>query len=157
MFAVFPSDTPLFTVDVNYKNKMRQESVVLNGDELLSQNYKLKLTHENLINKIKSGALCPGLFLGFTTLSFINGLICFGSFEQVEYLAGFKQKWLKLDLLDKEIVHKSNTSAFTSGRCVNESGEGIYPLDLLFGLEMKFNENQTVGELMEPLLYRLLK
>jgi len=156
VFAVFPSDTPLFTVDVNYKNKMRQESVVLNGDKLLSQNYKLKLTPENLINEIKSGALCPGLFLGFTALSFINGFICFGSFEQVEYLAEFKQKWLKLDLLDKEIVHKSNTCAFTSGRCVDESGEGIHPLDLQLGLEMKFNANQTVGKLMEPLLSRLL-
>ena len=156
VFAVFPSDTPLFTVDVNYKNKMRQESVVLNGDELQSQNYKLKLTQENLINEIKSGALCPGLFLGFTALSFINGFICFGSFEQVEYLAGFKQKWIKLDLLDNEIVDMSNTSSFTSGRCVDESGEGIHPLDLLLGLEMSFNENQTVGELMEPLLYRLL-
>ena len=157
MFTVFPSDTPLFTVDVNYKNKMRQESVVLNGDELHSQNYKLKLTQKNLINEINSGALCPGLFLGFTALSFINGFICFGSFEQVEYLAGFKQKWLKLDLLDKEIVHKSNTSAFTSGRCVDESGEGIHPLDLLLGLEMRFNENRTVSELLGPLLSRLLK
>ena len=156
VFAVFPSDTPLFTVDVNYKNKMRQESVVLNGDELHSQNYKLKLTQKNLINEIKSGALCPGLFLGFTALSFINGFICFGSFEQVEYLAGFKQKWLKLDLLDNEIVHKSNTSAFTSGRCLDESGEGIHPLDLLLGMEMKFDENQTIGELMNPLLSRLL-
>ena len=156
VFAVFASDTPLFTVDVNYKNKMRQESVVLNGDELHSQNYMLKLTQENLINEIKSGALCPGLFLGFTALSFLNGFICFGSFEQVEYLAGFKQKWLKLDLLENEIVQKSNTSAFTSGRCLDESGEGIHPLDLLLGMEMKFNENQTVGELMEPLLSRLL-
>jgi len=157
VFAVFPYNTPLFTVDVNHKNKIRQESVVLNGDELLSQNYRLKLTQENLINEIKSGALCPGLFLGFTALSFINGFICFGGFEQIEYLTGFKQKWLKLDLLDYDIVNKSNTSAFTSGRCVNESGEGIHPLDLLLGMEMKFNGNQTVGELMEPLLYRLLK
>ena len=157
VFAVFPNDTPLFTVDVNYKNKMRQESVVLDGDELRSQNYNLKLTLENLINEIKTGSLCPGLFLGFTALSFINGFICFGSFEQIEYLAGFKQKWLKLDILDKEILHKSNTSAFTSGRCVDESGEGIHPLDLLLGMEMVFNENQTIGELMEPLLTRLLK
>jgi len=157
VFAVFPNDTPLFTVDVNYKNKMRQESVVLDGDELRSQNYNLKLTLENLINEIKTGSLCPGLFLGFTALSFINGFICFGSFEQIEYLAGFKQKWLKLDILDKEILHKSNTSAFTSGRCVDESGEGIHPLDLLLGMEMVFNENKTIGELMEPLLTRILK
>ena len=156
VFAVFPSDTTFFTVDVKYKNKMRQESVVLIGNELHSQNYKLKLNQENLINEIKSGALCPGLFLGFTALSFINEFICFGSFEQVEYLAGFKQKWLKLDLLDNEIVHKSNTSAFTSGRCLDESGEGIHPLDLLLGMEIKFDENQTIGELMKPLLSRLL-
>ena len=130
---------------------------MLNVDELHSQNYKLKLTQENLINEIKSGALCPGLFLGFTALSFLNGFVCFGSFEQVEYLAVFKQKWLKLDLLDNKNVEMSNTSAFTSGRCVDESGEGIHPLDLIFGVEMRFNENQTVGELMEPLLHRLLK
>ena len=157
VFSVFPSDTPLFSVDVDYKNKMRQESVVLNRDELQSQNYRLKLTPENLINEIKSGTLCPGLLLGFTVLNLINGFVCFGSFEQVEYLAGFKQKWLKLDLLDNEIVQKSNTSAFTSGRCVDESGEGIHPLDLMFGVKMRLNENQTVGELMAPLLSRLLK
>jgi len=157
VFALFPSDTPLFTVNVKYKNKMRQESVVVNGNELHSQNYRLKLTQENLINEIKSGTLCPGLFIGFTALSFVNGFVCFGSFEQVEYLAGFKQKWLKLNLLDNEIVHKSNTSAFTSGRCVDESGEGIYPLDILFGLGMRFNENRTVGELLGPLISRLLK
>ncbi len=157
VFAVFPSNTPLFTVNVGYKNKMRQEAVVLNGDELHSQNYRLKLTQENLITEIKSGVLCPGLFLGFTVLSFINGFVCFGSFEQIEYLAGFKQKWLKLDLLDNEIVNKSNTSSFTSGRCVDESGEGIYPLDILLGQEIKLNKNQTVGELMEPLITRLIK
>ena len=157
VFAVFPSNTPLFTVNVDYKNKMRQETVVLNGNELHSQNYSLKLTQENLINEIKSGTLCPGLFLGFTVLSFINGFNCFGSFEQIEYLAGFKQKWLKLDLLDNEIVHKSNTRSFTSGRCVDNSGKGIHPLDILLGQEFNFNENQTVGELMEPLISRLLK
>ena len=40
---------------------------------------------------------------------------------------------------------------------MDESGEGIHPLDLLLGMEMSFNGNQTVGELMEPLLSRLLK
>ena len=63
----------------------------------------------------------------------------------------------ELDLPDNEIVHKSNTSAFTSGRYLDESGEGIHPLDLLLGMEISFNENQTLGELIEPLLSRLLK
>ena len=63
------------------------------------------------------------------------------TFEQIEYLAGFKEKWLKLDLLDNEIIHKSNTGSFTSGRCVDKAGEGIHPLDILLGQEIKFNEN----------------
>ena len=39
---------------------------------------------------------------------------------------------------------------------MDESGEGIHPLDLLLGMEIKFDENQTIGELMKPLLSRLL-
>jgi hypothetical protein len=155
VFSVFPAETTLFTVDVHHKNKLRQEPVVINGNYLNSQNYELKLTQENVIKEIKNGTLCPGLFLTFTALSFINGMICFGSFEQVEYLAEFKSNWLKIGLLDNEIVHSANTSAFTSGRCVDENSEGVHPLDLLLGLEWSFSENQTVGQLMKPLLSRL--
>jgi len=88
-------------------------------------------------------------------LSFINGLTCFGSFEQVEYLAEFKRRWLKLDLLEQEVVRTVNISALTSGRCVDEAQAVVHPLDLLLGLEWSFPENITVGELMKPLLGRL--
>ena len=82
-------------------------------------------------------------------------MICFGSFEQVEYLSEFQRKWLKLGLLDQEIVRAVNTRALTSGRCVDETSEGVHPLDLLLGLEWSFAENQTVADLMKPLLFRL--
>jgi len=151
----FSPETPLFIVEVQYKNKIRQETVVFKDDMFQSQNFQLEISPEKIIKELESGTLCPGLFLTFTTLCFINALICFGSFEQVEYLAEFRQKWLKLDFLEQEIVSTVNTSAFTSGLCIEESGIAVNPLDLLLGFRWSFKENQTVGELMRPLLPRL--
>jgi hypothetical protein len=82
-------------------------------------------------------------------------LICFGSFEQVEYLSEFRRKWLKLGFLEQETVRSVNISALTSGRCIDEYGVAVNPLDLLLGFRWSFMENQTVGDLMRPLLPRL--
>ena len=110
---------------------------------------------EKIIHGLEKGLLCPGLFLVFTVLSFINGLTCFGSFEQVEYLAEFKRRWIKIGFLEQELVRTVNITALTSGRCVDENETVVHPLDLLLGLEWSFPENITVGELMKPLLGRL--
>jgi len=155
VFAEFPAETPLFTVEVLHKNKIRQEALIIQDEMLKSQNYQLELSQQKIIHELETGRLCPGLFLVFTSLSFINGLTCFGSFEQVEYLAEFKRRWLKLDLLEQEVVRTVNISALTSGRCVDEAQAVVHPLDLLLGLEWSFPENITVGELMKPLLGRL--
>jgi len=155
VFSNFPQEIPIFTIEVSHKNKIRHRSVVLKNCLLQSQNYHLELSPENLIQELQKGVLCPGLFLVFTVLSFINGLRCFGSFEQVEYLADFKQRWLKIDFLDKEIVNRANISSLTSGCCLDESGNAIYPIDLLLGFEWNFPEDITLGELMEPLLPRM--
>ena len=155
VFREFPADMPLFYIEVIHKNKIRQEKVIINGEMLISQNYQLELSQQNIIHELETGRLCPALFFVFTALSFINGLICFGSFEQVEYLAEFKRRWLKLDLLEEELVRTVNISALTSGRCVDETVTAVHPLDLLLGLEWSFPENITVGELMKPLLGRL--
>ena len=155
VFSNFPPDTPIFTVKVNQKNKIRHQSVILKNGLLQSQNYHLELSMEKIIQELEKGILCPGLFLVFTTLSFLNGLKCFGSFEQVEYLANFRLRWLKIDFLDKDIVRQANISSFTSGRCLDESKNVVYPIDLLLGFEWNFPEDVTMGELIEPLLSRI--
>jgi len=154
-FEEFSLETSLFTIQVLRKNKIRQESLRLNGEMLVSQNFKLQLSQEKVINELKNGSLCPGQFFVFSTLVFINGLTCFGGFNQVEYLAGYKSSWIKIDLLDQEVLRNVNVSALTSGRCVDESQAVVYPLDLLLGLEWDFPKNITVGELIYPLLCRL--
>ncbi|MBC8259119.1 MAG: hypothetical protein H8E38_08885 [SAR324 cluster bacterium] len=155
VLAEFSQQTPFFSVEVKHKNRIRQEALIFKGDLLQSQNFQIEATPENIIRELESGTLCPGLFLTFTTLCFINSLTCFGSFEQVEYLAEFKRKWLKLDLLEQEIVSAVNTAALTSGRSLDQAGTAVHPLDMLLGLDWSFQENQSVGELMMPLLPRL--
>ena len=146
---------PFFSIEALYKNKIRQQSVFLKDGDLFSHNFELKLSLENIIKELEKGTLCPSLFLVFTTLSFLNGFICFGSFEQVEYLAEFRSRWLKNDFLDKEVVHSVNVSAFTSGHCLDDDARSVFPLDLILGLDWDFNENITVGNLIKPLLPRM--
>jgi len=155
VFGNFPPETPIFSIEVSHKNKIRHQSVVLKNGLLQSQNYCLELSLEKIIQELEKGVLCPGLFLVFTILSFINGLSCFGSFEQVEYLANFRQRWLKSDFLEKEIVLYTNVSSLTSGRCIDEYANTVHPIDLLLGFEWEFPEDITFGKLMEPLLQRL--
>ncbi len=155
ILGFFPAELPFFSIEGIYKKKVRQQSVILKNGLLISQNYKLELSLEEIIRELEKGRLCPSLFLVFTTLSFLNGMICFGSFEQVEYLSDFKRRWLKSDLLDKEVVHSVNVSAFTSGLCQDESAQTIFPLDLILGLNWDFNNNITIGDLVKPLLPRM--
>jgi len=155
VLGFFPTEMPIFFIDAFYKNKIRQQSVCLKNGVLFCQNYQLELTLENILRELEKGKLCPSLFLVFTTLSFLNGLICFGSFEQVEYLADFRNRWLKNDFLDKEFVYSANVSAFTSGLCIDDAARKISPLDLILGLDWDFNENIKVGELIKPLLPRM--
>lgn len=155
VFNIFSPKIPLFTVEVSLDNKIRHQSVFLGKGELKGQNYNLELSLENLLQELEKGILCPGLFLMFTSLSFLNGFNCFGSFEQVEYLSEFRERWLKTNLLDQDVVRLAKISSLTSGRCIDEFGNAVYPLDLLMGFEWNFPENINFGDLMTPLLPRM--
>ena len=82
-------------------------------------------------------------------------MVCFGSFNQVEYLSDFKSKWLKIDLLEKELVYSINISSFTSGLCLDDSYKTISPLDLILGFNWDFNSNIKMGDFIKPLFPRI--
>ena len=152
---VFGIETPIFTIPLRTKNRERSVPVYIHGDRIVAQNYSIPLNAETLSAALENGTLCPGLFLTFTILSFINGLTCIGSFEQIEYLSRFQTQWLQLNLLDQDVVSKVNPRAFCCGRRVDVSGETVHPLDLLLGWSPEFPELKTLGDLLQPLLPRL--
>ena len=155
ILRIFTPEIPFFSIGNFYKNKYRQEPVFIKNGGLWSRNYQLELSSEKIIRELEKGILCPGLFLVFTSLCFLNGMVCFGSFNQVEYLSDFKSKWLKIDLLEKELVYSINISSFTSGLCLDDSYNTISPLDLILGFNWDFNSNIKMGDFIKPLFPRI--
>ena len=157
ILRIFTSDIPFFSIVNFHNNKYRQEPVFIKNGVLTSRSYQIKLSSEKIILELQKGILCPGLFLVFTSLCFLNGMVCFGSFNQVEYLSDFKSKWQKIDLLEKELVNSVNASSFTSGLCIDDSFNKIFPLDLILGLNWKFNDNIKMGDFIKPLFPRIMR
>tara|TARA_Y100001970_G_scaffold286511_1_gene408860 strand:+ start:504 stop:1805 length:1302 start_codon:yes stop_codon:yes gene_type:complete len=155
ILRIFSPELPFFSIEIFCNNKFRHQSVTIKDGVLWSQNYRLDISVENIIQELEKGVLCPSLFIVFTTLCFLNGLICFGSFKQVEYLTDFKKKWLKNNLLEKEFVDSVNVSALTSGLCLDHSGRKIFPLDLILGLDWNLDKNITIADFIKPLLPRM--
>ncbi len=155
ILRIFTPGIPFFSIGNFYKNKYRQEPVFIKNGGLWSRNYQLELSSEKIIRELEKGILCPGLFLVFTSLCFLNGMVCFGSFNQVQYLSDFKSKWLKIDLLEKELVYSINVNSFTSGLCIDDSDNTISPLDIILGFNWDFNSNIKMGDFIKPLFPRI--
>jgi len=86
-------ETPLFSINSRHGNRIRMEPLFLRENRLEGQNYSMNMEEEKLVQMLQERTLCPGLFIGFSVLVYLNGLNCLGSFEQVEYLARFKKIW----------------------------------------------------------------
>lgn len=90
-----------------------------------------------LMRGLEEKKLCPGTFLVFTALSFLNEFQCFGSFVQVEYLTNFKNMWNELGLLPHDISHVRTDSLTT----------GMFPADPQYqALDYILNNKKIPGE-----------
>lgn len=153
ILSVFGNDLPIFSICVQHKNKWKQEAVYLDGNMLKSR----RLSIESLIAGLKSGHLCPGVFLTFIVLSFINGIKCLGSFDQLEYLHSYQAKLQKLQWLDKNLVQNSDITGLSTGRCIDLERQAIFPIDAILGTPWEFPETQILGDWFQPLFPRLIR
>ena len=89
------------------------------------------LSKTGLIEKIRDDLFCPGIFLLFFVVRFLNGIKCLGSFHQIEYLERFRKTWMELvDTVDFGLdLEPDYQNALTTGRLLRD-GEELYPLDL---------------------------
>lgn len=96
---------------------------------------------------------CPGLFLTFLALSFLNHFRCFGSFRQVEYLPEYQKKLARLEFMKIFEVEKVPTASLTTG----EFASGPYPADIIIeGGEFSPDPNMLFGELIINMKDKLL-
>jgi len=114
-------------------------------------------TRDELLKGLETKQLCPGVFLVFLILKFINGFRCLGSFNQLEYIENYRQKWLQLQLGWDLQLHADSTHSLTTGRLIIDDHE-IWPLDLAINGESISEENYVdmiMEELWEPILNQL--
>lgn len=153
----FGQKLTFFTAPYHEKNKEKWAPLTMRDKMLQGPRHQFPLTPESIIHAIQEGQLCPGVFLTFTILSFLNGFKCLGSFEQIEYLTQFQEKWLRLGFFDQEMVRGVGTDGMTTGRFVDEEGLPVFPLDVILGTDWDFPDGARIQDLVDPLLSRLLR
>ena len=114
---------------------------------------------ETLHHLIKEDRICPGLFLVFLVLRFLNGIRCLGSFNQVEYLEVYRQKWIGLNLKWNLDLDPDCPNVLTTGR-LSIKKKPIWPLDLYLKkqrLSIKDFENWKMSQFWSPIVTQLSK
>ncbi len=112
---------------------------------------------ERLIEMLSGHELCPGVFLQFLILHFINGLRCLGSFNQIEYLEDFRLKWKQFGSSWDFHLDQDCRSSLSTGRLIDKKGE-IWPFDLaLKGETLDLNDYLTkpMSHFWEPIASQL--
>lgn len=130
------------------------KSTGLDGEKV---GYK-KVNRQDLIEALANFDLCPGLFLTFFVLRFLNGIRCLGSFNQIGYLEAFRKKWAALGLNWPLDLKSDYMHSLTTGRLTLD-GKLLWPLDLSMRgetLNMKRFSNLPMHIFWEPILKQLI-
>ena len=150
----FP-EVPWYTIPAEQQGRKRMEVLRCEQGELRGRTVTMPLTLAVVLEGLRAKTLSPALLPLYTALVPCNGLTCFGSFEQVEYLDKYRNGWAALELFDRERLATIRTAALTCGRCLDTSGTPVHPLDLLLDREIELAPFSTLLELIIPLLPRL--
>ena len=134
---------------------MRQEKLIIKDDQLWSKNISINLDPNTLISLLKKKEICPGTFITFTILIFLNYFKCLGSFRTVEYLSHYKERFLDFDYFKDKNIDKIPVANLTTGMFSDNPNKKI--LDVIMGNE-KFNPdpNMLFGELLLPMIEDLI-
>ncbi len=113
---------------------------------------------QQLIEGLQQDKLCPGIFLQFFILRFLNGLRCLGSFNQIEYLEDFRKRWLQLDCGWDLHTESDSGQSLTTGRLIHE-GQAVWPLDLALKndtIDLQEYSNKEMSHFWEPVVKQLV-
>jgi hypothetical protein len=131
--------------------KTKQEAVHLRGGILVSEHHEDRaFTKEILVNLLESRELCPGSFLFFYVLTFLNHVSCAGSFVQAEYLPKFQTNLKNLGFLPDKQIQQAPVSVIATGMFPDDTY--FHALDCALGKEYTYDETLTLSEVITPLL-----
>jgi hypothetical protein len=131
-----------------FSQYFRKDSFISNNSE------RIKWDSLTISNQLNAGNLCPGLFLIFLSIAFINHFQCFGGFNQVEYLNKFSCALSMMDLFQQCDIKSVPTNALVTGRMTDKTGSDVHPLDVISGTAANFDPSRSVGQFATSLVMR---
>lgn len=153
---VWSHDAHFFYDLVDSQNGKKQVHAYVDEFILKNKINEEHITPEILIDKLANSRLCPGVFLGFTILSFLNGFQCFGSFKQVSYLTDYKNTWMGSGLLPHDISNV-RTDSLTTGALPDVDARYITAIDMILGSKWDPSKNVAcLNDIILPMQERLI-
>jgi hypothetical protein len=143
---------PLFTAARDPRGTF--EPLRAEGDSLRGAHGDRPLTPAVVLAGLREGWLCPGVYLVFAALALQNGFRCLGGVDQVEYLPLLRDATASVGFATPSVAVA--TTALTTGRTVDDSGEAIHALDVVLGTPLPPLDGRTLHETLTPQLPRLL-
>ena len=116
-----------------------------------------EIRRQELIRQLEEHILCPGLFLLFFILRFLNGIRCLGSFSQIRYLERFRQSWEALRTGWDLELEPDFRSSLTTGRLF-QNGCATWPMDLAINqqsLAVEDFSDVEMGYFWKPIVKQL--
>jgi hypothetical protein len=113
------------------------------------------LTPASILGALREGALCPGVYLVFASLTLQNGFRCLGGVDQVEYLPRLRDAAASAGFATPR--GDVDVDALTTGRTVDPRGEAIHALDVILGTPLPPLDRLTLHRFLTPQLPRLLR
>jgi hypothetical protein len=144
---------PLFTTARGPRGRF--EPLHAEGESLRGPHGEGPLTPSSVIQGLREGQLCPGVYLVFAALALQNGFRCLGGVDQVEYLPLLRDAADAAGFITPSAAVSAN--ALTTGRTVDEHGAAIHPLDAILGTPLPSLEGLTLQRFLAPQLPRLLR
>ena len=116
-----------------------------------------EISRQDLIRQLEDDILCPGLFLLFFVLRFLNGIRCLGSFSQIKYLERFRQGWETMQGDWNLDLEPDFHNSLTTGR-LYQNGCAAWPLDLALKqqpLSVEHFSDVEMGYFWKPIVTQL--
>jgi hypothetical protein len=131
------------------------EPLRLRGDRLAGPHREVPLQPGAILEALRRRTLCPGTFLEFAALAFLNDFSCLGGVDQLEYLSLYRRAWQADDALPPPCP--APLDRLTSGRFVDDDGRDVLPLDLLYGGRFDPRPQRSLLDSLQHQFVRLLR
>ncbi len=138
-----------------HRGRLRLESFCWEGGAHLTSRWgRLALCPEVIVSGLEQGRFCPGLVVSFAALALCNSFFCLGGVDQWEYMPLLARSFREAGAggFGGDFIE----GGLATGRCVEEGGMEIYPLDMLQGVPWSAASGATLYEFITPQLRRLV-